>query len=71
MTTQLPLDDTTQASATDRARALREQAVEHARAAMLAEFNGTYDVARQHREEAQRLQRAAARVQVEGRGTLG
>jgi hypothetical protein len=32
---------------------------EHERAAMLAEFNGTYDLAREHREAAERLRRTA------------
>jgi hypothetical protein len=39
---------------------LRKAALAHARAAMLAEFNGTYELAEQHREAAQRLRRAAA-----------
>jgi len=34
--------------------------MEHERAAMLAEFNGTYDLARQHREAAERLRRTVA-----------
>ncbi len=34
-------------------------AAEHDRAAMLAEFNGTYELAREHREAAERLRSAA------------
>jgi hypothetical protein len=34
--------------------------MEHERAAMLAEFNGTYELAREHREAAERLRRADA-----------
>ena len=37
----------------DRLRA----AIEHERAAMLAEFNGTYELAREHRVAAERLRR--------------
>lgn len=63
--TQAPLDPAVPApglAADERARALRRQAVEHAKAAMLAEFNGTYDEARRHREEALRLEKAARRA---------
>ena len=35
-------------------------AVEHEKAAMLAEFNGTYELARFHRERAARLRRVAS-----------
>ncbi len=34
-------------------------AAEHEKAAMLAEFNGTYDLARFHRERATELRRSA------------
>jgi hypothetical protein len=34
--------------------------MEHDRAAMLAEFNGTYELEREHRDAAERLRRAAA-----------
>jgi hypothetical protein len=39
-----------------------KSALEHERAAMLAEFNGTYELAKEHREAAARLRRTVGEI---------
>jgi hypothetical protein len=50
-----PMPEPSVPASDEAAGAGRLSATEHDRAAMLAEFNGTYDLAQQHREAAARL----------------